>query len=145
MRARSIGILLGVAVTAACQNSPTAPTAAELAVAITPNPLAVPAAGGKLVWNVSLSATAGIGLRLDRDEMVVLDSAGVTAAHQNGSYSGCTVCSADVHVAPNRSMTFSGMSAAFLGEPRPGTYNYTMYYTDDLGHALSTTVTGPVM
>jgi hypothetical protein len=42
-------------------------------------------------------------------------------------------------------MTFSGMSAAFLGAPRPGTFRYTMYYTDDLGHALSTTVTGPVM
>jgi hypothetical protein len=70
MRARSIWILLSVVLTAACGNSPAAPTADELAVAITPSPLAVPAAGGRLVWNASLRAMAGIGLRLDRDEMV---------------------------------------------------------------------------
>ena len=83
MRVRSIWILLGVVLTAACQNSPTAPTADELAVTITPSALAVPAADGKLLWNVSLRAVAGIGIRLDRDEMVVLDSAGVQAAQQN--------------------------------------------------------------
>jgi hypothetical protein len=145
MRVRSIWILLGVVLSTACANSPTAPTADELSVVISPTPLAVPTAGGKVVWNVLLRAVAGIGIRLDRDEMVVLDSAGVTAAQQNGFYSGCAVCSADIHVEANRSMTFSGMSAAFLGAPRPGTFRYTMYYTDDLGHALSTTVTGPVM
>ena len=144
MRVRSIWVLLGIALTAACQNSSTAPTSDELDVVITPTPLAVPAAGARLLWNVSLRAIAGVGLRLDRDEMVVVDSAGATAAQQNGFYSGCTVCSAIVRVEANRSMTI-GMTAAFLGAPRPGTFHYTMYYTDDLGHALSTTVTGPVM
>jgi len=145
MRVRSIWILLGVVLSTACANGPTAPSADELAVVISPTPLAVPVAGGKVVWNVSLRAVAGIGIRLDRDAMVVLDSAGVTAAQQNGFYSGCAACSADVRVEVSRSMTISGMSAAFLGAPRPGTFRYTMYYTDDLGHALSTTVTGPVM
>lgn len=151
MRARSVCVLLAVALTSACQNStptapPPVPTTAALALSISPNPLAVPAGGEKLVWNVTFRETAGIGIRIDRDEMVVVDSAGVKLAQRDGFYgSSCTQpCDGVPQLGANRSMTMSGMSASFR-PARPGTFRYTVYFTDDRGNALSTTVTVPVM
>jgi hypothetical protein len=37
-------------------------------------------------------------------------------------------------------MMMSGITATFVGPPRPGTFRYTVYHTDDKRNAASATV-----
>jgi hypothetical protein len=146
MRPHRLWILLAVLGTACGGSTPTAPTAATVVVSISPNPLAVPAAGALLSWNLTFRETAGVGARIDRDETVVVDAAGVNAVQRTGFWApgACAVCSGELRVNAGSSMMMSGITAMFVGPPRPGTFRYTVYYTDDKGNALSTTTSVPV-
>jgi hypothetical protein len=107
----------------------------------------VPAVGAPLVWNVTLHETGGlVGLRLDRDEVTVVDAVGVNAVARQGSWGpvACASCSGQLRIEAGRAATF-GNSAVFLGERRPGTFRYTVFYTDDRGNAGSSTVSVPVV
>jgi hypothetical protein len=70
-----------------------------------------------------------VGVRIDRNEMVVVDAAGVTAAQRTEFLAPgtCAVCNSAMRVEAGRSATVSGMTAAFLGVPRPGTFRFTVF------------------
>jgi hypothetical protein len=146
MRPHRLWSLMAVFATACGSSTPTAPTTAAVVVSVSPNPLAVPASGALLTWNLTFRETAGVGARIDRDETVVVDAAGVNAVQRTGFWApgACAVCNGDLRVNAGGSMMMSGITATFVGPPRPGTFRYTVYYTDDKGNALSSTVSVPV-
>ena len=146
-------VVAAIVLFSACgDSSPASPSGtsagtATITVSISPTPLSAPADGGSLVWNVIYQEVGGVGARLDRDEMTVIDAAGGKAAEKNGFWKGggCSACPTDLRIGASASMSFSGLTATYLGPPRPGTFKYTLFYTDDRNNARSTTVTVPVV
>ena len=152
MNARPLLAILMLALSAACSTPATAipagPTGGPLSVAISPNPLALPAPGQPLVWNVTLRALGSVGVRLDRSEISVLDGVGGTVAERETFWSksaGCSVCSDDIHLASGAGMTFSGQTVTFSRVPGgKARLSYKTFFTDDDGNASSITVEVPV-
>ena len=152
MKAHPYFASVALAVFSACSTSPTAPTvsstAGPLVVAISPNPLVLPAAGQQLVWNVTFRDSGNAGVRLNRSETLVTDGNGANVAERKDFWSksaGCSVCSDDIYVAPGRGLTFSGMTAAILRIPRGDVrFRHTTFFTDDNGTEGSITVEIPV-
>jgi len=145
MRVRRLCLFVSL-VTAACAgSSPVAPTAAALSLTISPSPVALPTEGISLTWNVIYRETAGVGLRIDRDETLVIDAAGATVVQQQGFWApNCAQCSGpELRLEAGRSMTV-GRTAKFFVSPRPGTLHYTVYFTDEKGNLSSSTVSVPV-
>jgi hypothetical protein len=117
-------------------------------VTITPNPLPRLTAGGQIVWNVTFQNGGSVGVRVDRSEASVLDASGAIFAERKDFWSvsaGCSVCSADLHLAVQSATTFSGLTAAVLATPSVGArFRFTTFYTDDSGIASSISTEIPI-
>lgn len=154
-------VLLCLVATLCCLacGSPSQPTQAALSVVVGPNPIAGPSASANLVYSLRFQETAGVGVRLDREEIDINDGAGNTGIRMTAGLSqsaGCSTCTSDVRVAAD-----SGLNRGTFTQPwildsahpplivqapdKPVVFVYTIWYTDDRGHASSTSVTIPIV
>lgn len=142
MRAARYLLLVTLAVSA-CGPSSTAPStppsAAVLTMSLSPNPLPIPAAGERLTWNVTITEKAGIGVTIDRDETNAIDAAGDRVVQREGFWRA-----PQPRVQARGTVTWNGMTAAFLGPPRAATLAHIVYYTDDRGNSGMVTASVPV-
>ncbi len=149
MFARSLVGVLTVATTCvACNESFTAPSGQPLTVAVTPNPLRLPAAGEPLIYNLRIVAPSDVGVRLDRAEARVTGADGRTyllSLRYMSRSGGCGSCSGDDTLRRGEHSTYLDSRAFFVnGEPRAGTFQYTLWGVDDNGEPVEARTTLPV-
>jgi len=136
-------ITVAMMLSACGSDGPTAPTrTASLNVVVSPNPLPAVAVGEVIVFDVTLSETAGVGVQLITDSARLVDASGNELPGALGlCYSGAGCL--PVHILHYLSFQIRNRALKVVSTP-PDRLEYTINAVDDNNHYLSVSVKVPI-